>query len=529
MYLDQRLSAIASWYDGADSAGAVRALVQIVDILADPRGVSGRRAALTLMVAFRGRLTDEDRDRLLALAARHGMAARAARFLKKPAVPPDSPTPTQDPPPSSDALRRDLPPAKDVEAPALPAAFDVSDDALNRALTEPVRPPPMNRPARASEIGAAGAQDGHATAYTAPPSIRRMGSRIDSLIGRIDAFQAQAAHHAGDDLTGAPTGERSWRADADGNITHPLAMATNADGAPGWNLNSLPFRNAEAMAATLGRHIAFRDEPVRLPDGEALLMSGAPMFTRESGSFAGYRGTVRPDTELSRLGIEHDAAADLAHEIRTPLNAILGYAQMIDQEILGPAQPAERRDARAIIQDAERMLAAINALSDAAKLSAPPSEAEHTEPATEPASDIVGRIATELRGFAGMRQVELAHDVADAGTAAIRNPDMFARGWARLATAMIAFSEPAETVHLTTDDAGLSITRPKMLRAMDDEALLNGVGPSADGDAPLLGLGFTLRILDRFAVRHDYAFLMESDRFRLQTRTQETEQPAQAS
>lgn len=63
--------------------------------------------------------------------------------------------------------------------------------------------------------------------------------------------------------------------------------------------------------------------------------------------------------------------ANMSHELRTPLNAILGFSDMIANEALGQAIPAQYRDyARDINETGAHLLSLINDLLDIAKIEA---------------------------------------------------------------------------------------------------------------------------------------------------------------
>src|SRR3546814_8282794 len=57
----------------------------------------------------------------------------------------------------------------------------------------------------------------------------------------------------------------------------------------------------------------------------------------------------------------------MTHELRTPLNAIVGFAEMIDRQMLCPAAQGYRDRAQDILADAHRMLAAIDDMDAAAR------------------------------------------------------------------------------------------------------------------------------------------------------------------
>jgi two-component system cell cycle sensor histidine kinase PleC len=86
------------------------------------------------------------------------------------------------------------------------------------------------------------------------------------------------------------------------------------------------------------------------------------------------------ETERYRL------IANTVHELRTPLNGILGFAQLVADEIKGPILPSIYRDyAGNIVVASEHMAALIDRLLDLARPSSPDEAAAHFEPVDLPA------------------------------------------------------------------------------------------------------------------------------------------------
>ena len=56
----------------------------------------------------------------------------------------------------------------------------------------------------------------------------------------------------------------------------------------------------------------------------------------------------------------------LIHEFRTPLQAILGYTELLEQEIHGPLTPAQRRDLLRIQESQQHLLGLVTTLLEAA-------------------------------------------------------------------------------------------------------------------------------------------------------------------
>ena len=105
--------------------------------------------------------------------------------------------------------------------------------------------------------------------------------------------------------------------------------------------------------------------------------SGVPAFEPTDGRFAGYRGIALRETRPSRRRARRDRPSslpdpdslrELVHEIKTPLNAIIGFAEIIDGQFLGPADRGYRERAGDIVAQARLLLGAIDDLDFAAKV-----------------------------------------------------------------------------------------------------------------------------------------------------------------
>ena len=104
------------------------------------------------------------------------------------------------------------------------------------------------------------------------------------------------------------------------------------------------------------------------------MISGIPAFS--GGRFVGYRGVaVREGMEMPARALSPERAPadgqslrELVHELKTPLNAIIGFAEIIDAQMLGAADRRYRERAAEIVNQARLLLAAIDDLDLAAKL-----------------------------------------------------------------------------------------------------------------------------------------------------------------
>lgn len=108
------------------------------------------------------------------------------------------------------------------------------------------------------------------------------------------------------------------------------------------------------------------------------IIAGEPHFDPATGRFQGYSGTAqRPGRAVARapenaplLGASMQPASirQLVHELRTPLNAIRGFAEMINGQFLGEAEPAYRDRAGDIIRESGTLLRIFDDLDCAARL-----------------------------------------------------------------------------------------------------------------------------------------------------------------
>ena len=139
-------------------------------------------------------------------------------------------------------------------------------------------------------------------------------------------------------------------------------------------------------------------------------MNAAPFFDPRSGRFYGYRGIMRRPTVAESARIDPDVAASgdqmqqLVHELRTPLGAIIGFSEIIEQQLFGPVTHDYRVLARNILSDAERLLAGFDDLAMAARI-----ESGNFVPApgVTDCDWLAARLADRLRGLSDVLHVTL--------------------------------------------------------------------------------------------------------------------------
>jgi K+-sensing histidine kinase KdpD len=184
-----------------------------------------------------------------------------------------------------------------------------------------------------------------------------------------------------------------------------------------------------------------------------------------------------------------DSLRELVHEIKTPLNAIIGFAEIIEGQYLGPADRGYRDRAAEIVRQARLLLTAIDDLDFAAKVhSAEGAQRERVDLAA-----LVDRAAAELREIAGKRgtSVEVVRPRGEVPAAV--QPELADRLLFRLFCALSDRTEAGERLQLAVDQpvegARLSISRPAALRGLSDSELFD---PTLGRDG--VEGGFTLRL-----------------------------------
>nr|WP_176592848.1 HAMP domain-containing sensor histidine kinase [Sphingobium sp. EM0848] len=260
-------------------------------------------------------------------------------------------------------------------------------------------------------------------------------------------------------------------------------------------------------------------------------LSATPFFDPRSGRFQGYRGQARrpylhevasePRAEpVSIAGLSADSIRQLVHELRTPLNAILGFAEIIEQELFGPAGEAYRDMAGKIALDARHLLTAFDDLDLAARVSR--GEGNMAPRAIDPAL-LVTQVSARFREQGDGAQIDIA---MARGLPMVRiDPVQGERMVQHLLRTLISVAPAGEALTGSCwfqPESGegrvvLAIDRPSSLIGMEEGKLLDpGYMPDGNwADGPLLGLGFSLRLIRSLAAGCGGALEIEPGRFLL--------------
>jgi len=99
-----------------------------------------------------------------------------------------------------------------------------------------------------------------------------------------------------------------------------------------------------------------------------------PQFSSEVEGAQDDEVSQNEDSSSNKTDDQDEVASELlnnlSHEFRTPLNAIIGFSQMIDNEMWGPVSDQYRKNTKDIINAANHLKEAVNNILDSAKIEA---------------------------------------------------------------------------------------------------------------------------------------------------------------
>ena len=282
-----------------------------------------------------------------------------------------------------------------------------------------------------------------------------------------------------------PGGEIAWvdGAPRGAVIGRSIARAVNGD------------RLDPGMARAFAMRAPFRDATLSV-SGEGALsgdwkISGVPAFEPGDGRFAGYRGIAlreRDDEADGNAALQSlpdpDSLRELVHEIKTPLNAIIGFAEIIDGQYLGPADQRYRERAREIVRQARLLVIAIDDLDFAAKIHSSAKADSRAD-----VSELLQRMVPELKETALARDVNLEIVPGGAAARVAIESELAERLIFRMCSAVIGQAVVGEQLRLAVtpgERIRVCVTRPASLASLSEEELFGGPAN--------LDHGFSLRL-----------------------------------
>ncbi|MBX9797741.1 HAMP domain-containing sensor histidine kinase [Sphingomonas sp.] len=430
---------------------------------------------------------------------------------------------------------------------AAPMPVAVPDAPLEEVLAE-VPPVPAPEPGFAPIAQVAATlpvmQQALQQQAAAPPEPTPTGPfEIADIVARIDAFQRQreaAPVMAAPAAAPAPLSFR-FETDARGIIRW-------ADGVERGAVIGISLEYGAGAAAAVDGVVsgAFRRR-ARFDSARLVItgqsdaagdwrLSGVPVFDPSTGRFTGYRGAARrpraderaePGAGAARI----DSLRQLVHELRTPTTAIAGFAEMIEGQMIGPVPAPYRVYAQTIIDQARALLGAIDDLDTAARIERGALELRPADVALAP---LITRVLADLAPLARLRGAST--ELSRADSVAVRGDDRaIERLVARLLAALVSVAGAGEVLSISAgregEEAVLRATRPRgfVITAGDElPAEAEREAETAAG-APLLGLGFAIRLVRNLARELNGSLAVDDARLTLRLPAAFAEPMGQAS
>ncbi|MFA7596458.1 MAG: histidine kinase dimerization/phospho-acceptor domain-containing protein [Novosphingobium sp.] len=256
------------------------------------------------------------------------------------------------------------------------------------------------------------------------PAGREDQEAIGAIVRRIEAFRRARESLSppnGPDSPRLPLGERQ---ESDpGALPRAFDFETNAHGHIAWTDpsvapmavglrlgigdNHAPARLDPASGRAMRDHLPINAGTLAIDGAPAISglwrIDATPRFDLPEGNFTGYCGRLRRKPTQPLQPAENGAAhrmRELLHELRTPVNAIQGFAEVIQQQVFGPAPHEYRALAATIAGDAARILAGFDELDRLARLE---SDTLELEPGQHDFTAALRAIVAQLTPFLDAR------------------------------------------------------------------------------------------------------------------------------
>ena len=265
---------------------------------------------------------------------------------------------------------------------------------------------------------------------------------------------------------------------------------------------SLPSILPEELSEAIERQLPLHGLAVTLEGGPAIegewILDAQPRFSSPDGRFLGYAGGFRRPLRAEEPGNQSDRLRQLLHELRTPVNAIQGFAEVIQQQVVGPVPHDYRALAAGIAGDSARMLAGFDDLERLSRL-----ESGRLRP-TGGDADLAAIFRQHLAQLLPLLQPRNAGFVATLGGVCrvdLARPEAELLSWRILATLGSA-AAPSEKLALTLEhdqSSGANMAQfvadlPASLNGSEDIFGARGKPLSVAISAGPFGPGFALRL-----------------------------------
>lgn len=329
---------------------------------------------------------------------------------------------------------------------------------------------------------------------------------VRSLVSRIEAARRAARGDHAPESPRLPMGDEKA---SPAKLDHFL-FGTNAEGRIDWAEDDIAPMVIGMDLTTLGSAAATQALARRQPlSNIRLSLRGAkriegdwivdatPRFSRGEGHFLGHAGRLRRVVAdvANRREVEADRLRQLLHELRTPVNAMQGYAEIIQQQMIGPVPHEYRSVAATIAGDSAHILAGFDELERLAKLE---TGALELQPGTCDFAAIARRQVSQLQTVLSPRVARFDAKLSDArAPLALDQSEAEVLAWRLLAT-LAGAAGAGEAISLDLDTVSDQIefvsTLPVTLREAENIFSVETRASTGALSAGIFGAGFSLRL-----------------------------------
>ncbi len=153
------------------------------------------------------------------------------------------------------------------------------------------------------------------------------------------------------------------------------------------------------------------------------------------------KNTVEQLKQVDRLKSEF--LTTMSHELRTPLNSILGFSDLLLEELSGPLPPPVRRDVEVIHSTGQHLLAIINDVLDISKI-----EAGMIEIVPNPCNllELMEDVSATARLLAKDKPVEVRSEIAESPPTVLIDQDRIKQVLFNLIENAVEFTQAGEVV-----------------------------------------------------------------------------------
>lgn len=194
--------------------------------------------------------------------------------------------------------------------------------------------------------------------------------------------------------------------------------------------------------------------------------------------------------------------ANMSHELRTPLNAVLGFAELLGQELFGTLNPRQKQYVSYITQGGEHLLALVNDVLDISKIEA--NKLDLVPEWLDP-KDLINAACSVVRPLAEKKNVRIEQELAEELPRLWADPVRIKQVLYNLLSNAVKFTPEGGVVTLAAyvdaphfklqvRDTGVGISREDMPRLFREfEQIEQPSGRKSEGAG--LGLALTKRLV----------------------------------